>query len=204
MNDVMWKPPIMADLNGKDFADRPHREMRIGAAIIALFFLGFLGWAAVTPLDAGAYAQGIVAVSGNRRGRPAPRGRHRHRARGRRGADGYQRTSAAEDFRIELVATERGLTGEGHRASGTARAAHRGTARASGSGRTRGVRITGTRGPRACGGSAARAATPVRCAKELAPDAARRPRSENAPALGADQRLYLSDAIQQGAAAFDR
>lgn len=38
----------------------------IGGAIIVLFFVIFLGWAAVAPLDAGAYAQGQIAVSGNR------------------------------------------------------------------------------------------------------------------------------------------
>lgn len=112
MNDMMWKPPIMADLNDKDFADRPHREMRIGAAIIALFFLGFLGWAAVTPLDAGAYAQGIVAVSGNRQA-------VQHREGGIVTAlevvEGQTVTKGQALLKIsasELVATERGLTGE--------------------------------------------------------------------------------------------
>ncbi len=46
--------------------DNPRRELVIGGAIIVLFFVIFLGWAAVAPLDAGAYAQGQVAVSGNR------------------------------------------------------------------------------------------------------------------------------------------
>lgn len=46
--------------------DNPRREIMIGAGIAAAFFLGFLGWAALTPLDAGAYASGVVAVSGNR------------------------------------------------------------------------------------------------------------------------------------------
>ena len=66
MNAMMWKPPTMTDPNEEDAADRPHRELRIGGAIVALFFLGLLGWAAQTPLDAGAYAQGVIAVSGNR------------------------------------------------------------------------------------------------------------------------------------------
>lgn len=112
MNDMMWKPPIMADLNDKDFADRPHREMRIGAAIIAVFFLGFLGWAAVTPLDAGAYAQGIVAVSGNRQA-------VQHREGGIVTAlevvEGQTVAKGQALLKIsasELVATERGLTGE--------------------------------------------------------------------------------------------
>ena len=46
--------------------DNPSREIMIGVGIAAAFFLGFLGWAAMTPLDAGAYASGVVAVSGNR------------------------------------------------------------------------------------------------------------------------------------------
>lgn len=46
--------------------DNPRREIMIGVGIAAAFFLGFLGWAALTPLDAGAYASGVVAVSGNR------------------------------------------------------------------------------------------------------------------------------------------
>ena len=48
------------------FLDNPRRELVIGGAIIVLFFVIFLGWAALAPLDAGAYAQGQVAISGNR------------------------------------------------------------------------------------------------------------------------------------------
>ena len=46
--------------------DNPRRELIIGGTIIVLFFVIFLGWAAIAPLDAGAYAQGQIAVSGNR------------------------------------------------------------------------------------------------------------------------------------------
>ena len=46
--------------------DNPRRELVIGGTIILLFFVIFLGWAAIAPLDAGAYAQGQIAVSGNR------------------------------------------------------------------------------------------------------------------------------------------
>ena len=46
--------------------DTPRRELIVGGVIILLFFGIFLGWAALAPLDAGAYAQGQVAVSGNR------------------------------------------------------------------------------------------------------------------------------------------
>lgn len=44
----------------------PRSEMRKGLYIAAAFFIGLLGLAAVIPLDAGAVAQGVVAVSGNR------------------------------------------------------------------------------------------------------------------------------------------
>lgn len=47
-------------------ADTPRLELFIGGAIIFVFFVLFLGWAAFAPLDAGAYAQGQIAVSGNR------------------------------------------------------------------------------------------------------------------------------------------
>ena len=47
-------------------SDDPKRELRIGAIVAGVFFIGLLGWAAITPLDAGAYASGVIAVSGNR------------------------------------------------------------------------------------------------------------------------------------------
>jgi HlyD family secretion protein len=46
--------------------DTPRLELIIGGAIIVVFFVLFLGWAALAPLDAGAFAHGQVAVSGNR------------------------------------------------------------------------------------------------------------------------------------------
>ena len=46
--------------------DSPRPELALGITIIVVFFVGFLGWAAFAPLDAGAFAQGQVAVSGNR------------------------------------------------------------------------------------------------------------------------------------------
>ena len=46
--------------------DDPSREMRASLWIAGVFFIGFLGWAALAPLDAGAYAHGQVAVAGNR------------------------------------------------------------------------------------------------------------------------------------------
>ncbi|KAF0180982.1 MAG: HlyD family secretion protein [Alphaproteobacteria bacterium] len=46
--------------------DDPSRDIRRGAIMGALFFLGFGGWAAFAPLDAGVVAPGVVVVSGYR------------------------------------------------------------------------------------------------------------------------------------------
>jgi HlyD family secretion protein len=46
-------------------AGNPAREIRAGAAIAFAFFVLFLGWAALVPLDAGVNAPGTIAVSGN-------------------------------------------------------------------------------------------------------------------------------------------
>lgn len=47
-------------------AGNPRREIRMGAMIAAAFFVLFLGWAAIVPLDAGVHAGGTIAVAGNR------------------------------------------------------------------------------------------------------------------------------------------
>jgi len=44
----------------------PTREIRLGTAIAGGFFVLFLGWAALMPLDAGVHAAGTIAVAGNR------------------------------------------------------------------------------------------------------------------------------------------
>jgi HlyD family type I secretion membrane fusion protein len=44
----------------------PAREVRTGMAIAIAFFVIFLGWAALVPLDAGVNAAGQIAVLGNR------------------------------------------------------------------------------------------------------------------------------------------
>lgn len=46
--------------------DDPRNDIRIGGAIAFFFFVVLLGWAAFAPLDAGVFAQGQIAVSGNR------------------------------------------------------------------------------------------------------------------------------------------
>ncbi|MGV3510882.1 MAG: HlyD family type I secretion periplasmic adaptor subunit [Novosphingobium sp.] len=55
------------DLSGPiKVQDDPAPEKRMSLLFGGAFFIGFLGWAAFTPLDAGAYAQGQIAVAGNR------------------------------------------------------------------------------------------------------------------------------------------
>lgn len=64
---VMGAPQAEAEAEAPQvLTDKPDRELRIGAIVAGVFFIGFLGWAAITPLDAGAYASGVIAVSGNR------------------------------------------------------------------------------------------------------------------------------------------
>ncbi|RZJ01630.1 MAG: HlyD family type I secretion periplasmic adaptor subunit [Brevundimonas sp.] len=111
MTDI-WKarsaktdaPPRLFDSSGND--------LKIGLGVAAAFFVGLLGWAALTPLDAGAVAQGVVAVSGNRQA-------VQHRDGGTvtelsvvegqtvRQGDVLLKISASE-----IVALERGQTGE--------------------------------------------------------------------------------------------
>ncbi|MGL3820500.1 HlyD family type I secretion periplasmic adaptor subunit [Sphingopyxis sp. R3-92] len=113
MSDAMENPPVeTTDPANDENVDKPHRELRIGGTIVALFFVGLLGWAAMTPLDAGAYAQGVVAVSGSRQA-------VQHRDGGIVTAlhvvEGQTVTKGQALLKIsasELVAAERGLTGE--------------------------------------------------------------------------------------------
>ncbi len=63
MTDMSWAPDpnkVYEELSSSK------REIRKGLWIVGAFFIGLLGWAALTPLDAGAIAQGFVAVSGSR------------------------------------------------------------------------------------------------------------------------------------------
>ncbi len=92
--------------------DAPMMEMRIGLVAIVAFFGLFLGWAAFYPLDAGAFAQGQVAVSGNRQA-------VQHRDGGVVGALHVAEGDAVKAGQVlvevssgELAATERGLTGQ--------------------------------------------------------------------------------------------
>lgn len=92
--------------------DAAGREFRVGGAVAVLFFGGLLGWAALIPLDAGAMATGVVAVSGNRQA-------VQHRDGGIvtqiAVAEGQMVRKGQMLLRIsasEIVAAERGLAGE--------------------------------------------------------------------------------------------
>jgi len=92
--------------------DAPRRELMIGGAIIVTFFVIFLGWAAFAPLDQGAYAQGSVAVSGNRQA-------VQHRDGGVVSALLVEEGDTVRQGQVllrvgtgELTATERGVAGQ--------------------------------------------------------------------------------------------
>jgi HlyD family type I secretion membrane fusion protein len=95
-----------------DAIDSPKRELRVGIIVAGAFFVGLLGWAALTPLDAGAFAEGTVSVSGNRQA-------VQHRDGGIVTALMVQEGDTVEKGEVllkvsasDVVAAERGLTGE--------------------------------------------------------------------------------------------
>lgn len=93
-------------------ADSPRLDLVIGGAVIGLFFVLFLGWAAFAPLDAGAFAQGQVAISGNRQSVQHREGgsvRALHVAEGDRVRRGQILVELSTG---ELAATERGVAGQ--------------------------------------------------------------------------------------------
>ena len=109
MPSLTWRETPSTDLQE---ADDPQRDIRVGGVIAFLFFVVLLGWAALAPLDAGVYAEGTIAVSGNRQS-------VQHRQGGTVGAilvrEG-QKVRAGQTL-IEMAApdlraTERALTSE--------------------------------------------------------------------------------------------
>ncbi len=66
-NRISGRPPRPAEIRFADpeADDAAGFEVRVGAAIAGLFFLGFLGWASLARLDSAAYAQGFLAVAGH-------------------------------------------------------------------------------------------------------------------------------------------
>lgn len=107
MTDAPPLPPEAVPVS-----DSPSTDMRAGMAVIGVFFVLFLGWAAIAPLDAGAYAAGQVAVSGNRQAVQHQQGgvvSALHVAEGDRVRRGQVLVELATG---ELQATERGVTGQ--------------------------------------------------------------------------------------------
>lgn len=69
MNDMSWKidpSQNVASIEKELGLHSPKKDIKRGVIIALVFFGGLMGWAALTPLDAGAMAPGIVAVSGSR------------------------------------------------------------------------------------------------------------------------------------------
>ncbi len=109
MTDMSFAPKV-----GDPFEElsSPRKEMRKGALIAGAFFVGLLGWAALTPLDAGAIAQGVVAVSGSRQ---AVQHRDGGIVTALNVAEGQlvrQGDLLVTISATELVASERSMTGE--------------------------------------------------------------------------------------------
>lgn len=90
----------------------PHRELRLGGIIIALFFGLFLGWAAIAPLDSGAYAPGQVSVTGNRQAVQHREGGTVSALHVAEGDQVRQGQVLMELSTGELTAAERGLSGQ--------------------------------------------------------------------------------------------
>ena len=93
-------------------SDSPRLDLVIGGTVIGLFFVLFLGWAAFAPLDAGAFAQGHVAISGNRQSVQHREGgsvRALHVAEGDRVRQGQILVELSTG---ELAANERGVAGQ--------------------------------------------------------------------------------------------
>jgi len=88
------------------------KELRIGGMIAAAFFVIFLGWAALAPLDAGAYAPGKIVVSGNRQAVQHRDGGVVSALHVREGDEVRRGDVLVEISAGELRATERGLTGQ--------------------------------------------------------------------------------------------
>jgi HlyD family secretion protein len=72
-DDIIPVEPQQVVLAGKrvpvrapELKDSPQDAIRIGLGIAIFFFVILLGWAAVARLDAAAYGEGQIAVSGNR------------------------------------------------------------------------------------------------------------------------------------------
>ncbi|WP_028970003.1 HlyD family type I secretion periplasmic adaptor subunit [Sphingomonas sp. URHD0057] len=93
-------------------AGNARREIRIGIAVAALFFVLFLGWAALVPLDAGVNAAGTIAIAGNRQTVQHRDGGVITAIRVREGQHVAAGQVLIELSAPELLAAERGLTSD--------------------------------------------------------------------------------------------
>lgn len=112
MNDMSAKFAPLPEVKEEESYDTPRRELRVGGIIAGVFFIGLLGFAALTPLDAGAFAEGIVTVSGNRQ---AVQHRDGGTITGIAVSEGEMVQAGDVLLTIsapEVVASERGLTAE--------------------------------------------------------------------------------------------
>jgi len=112
MTDSLSSMTPQITLPRSDLSDDPRPMVRAGLAIAGAFFVGFIGWAALTPLDAASYAHGVIAVAGSRQ---AVQTREGGVVTAINVAEG-QMVSAGqillEVSATELRASERGMTGE--------------------------------------------------------------------------------------------
>lgn len=87
-------------------------ELRAGAIIAGVFFVGILGWASFIPLDAAATAEGVVAVAGNRQAVQHRDGGIVTKLAVQEGQFVREGDLLLQISASELVAQERGLAGE--------------------------------------------------------------------------------------------
>ena len=92
--------------------DSSRREVRAGLIIAGAFFVGLLGWAGLTPLDAGALAQGSVSVAGNRQAVQHKDGGIVTALMVAEGSEVRRGDVLLKISASDVVAAERGLTGE--------------------------------------------------------------------------------------------
>lgn len=105
--DTRPMPPAAGEMT-----DSAMPELRTGAMVAGIFFLGLLGWAALIPLDAGAIAEGVVAVSGNRQAVQHRDGGVVTKLNVVEGQAVDQGDILIQLSAMELVAQERGMAGE--------------------------------------------------------------------------------------------
>lgn len=113
MNAMPWGKELAVDgVDEETEVDLPRKEARTGLLLGGLFFVGLLGFAAITPLDAGAIATGSVAVSGNRQAVQHPDGGVVTELAVQEGSQVRQGQVLLKVSATDIVAAERGLTSE--------------------------------------------------------------------------------------------